>query len=131
MRERVQFDIKEMARWLEMRRNNNHPTVLLLGARAGALFRSDHFFNCLRAFSSRDLSHLPRAVQFSEYYLTLVNGQFSETDIHSIFRTSFQNLTLTKADLCLAELVKQDHFDEIISTNIDNLLVSSFLQIEM
>jgi len=131
MLERAQFDIKEMARWLEMRRNNNHSTVLLLGSRAGALFHSDHFFDCMRAFSPRDLSHLPRAAQFSENYLTLVNGQFSETDIHSIFRTSFQNLALTKADICLAELVKQDHFDEIISTNIDNLLVSSFLQIEM
>src|SRR5215469_8177111 len=103
MPESAQFSIKEMARSLEMRKMNDNPTVLLLGAQAGALFRSEHFFNCLREFSQRDVSSLSRATQFSEYYLTLTDGPFSEADIHSIFRTSLQASAPSKFDLCLAE----------------------------
>jgi hypothetical protein len=131
MSESRQSTIKEMAELLRVRKSNSHSTVLLLGARAGALFRSDHFFECLRAFSQRDLSLSPRTTQFSEYYSTLTNNDFSEREIHSLFRKSLENLAATKADACLAELVEQGHFHEIISTNIDDILEQSFSQIEM
>jgi nucleoside phosphorylase len=131
MPESRQSTIKEIAELLRLRNSNSHPTVLLLGSQAGALFRSDHFFKSLCGFSQRDLSLSSHTAQFSEYDTILTNNQFSETEIHSLFRKSLENLVATKADVCLAELVRQEYFDEIISTNIDDLLEQSFAQIGM
>jgi hypothetical protein len=131
MQERRRFDIEEMAKRLEMRQGNNHHTTLLLGARAGELFRSEHFYSSLQQFSNRDFSKLSRPERFGECYRILTQTPFSETDIHSVLRKSLENLTITKADDCLAELVKQGHFAEIISTNIDDGLERALMQAEM
>jgi len=132
MQERSPLRTKDMARLLQMRKKNNHSTVLFLGAQAGGLFRSEHFFTCLREFSQNDVISLSRTAQFSHHFSTLTDTNlFSETDIHSIFRTSLQEVTVTKADLCLAELIKQFLFDDIICTSIDNLLETSLVAVEM
>ena len=131
MAEQKQSDIDELAKLLKLRKATEHPTVLLLGSRAGELFRSKHLYENLQNFSHRDFSKLSRAEWFSECYSILTRNQFSETDIHGILRTALRDLTVTKADACLAEMVKQGHFDEIISTNIDDVLEQSFLTVEM
>jgi len=58
MSEHKQFGIKEMADLLEMRKRNNHRTVLLLGSRTGCLFRSEHFYETLQKFSHRSFNNL-------------------------------------------------------------------------
>jgi len=126
-----QFDMNEMARLLKMRKMNNHHTVLLLGARAGGLFRSEHFYDSLQQFSNRDFNELSLSERFGECYSILTKNLFSETDIHSILRTSLQKLTVAESDAYLVELVKQGYFDEIISTNIDGMLEDAFKQAEM
>src|SRR5579859_4383721 len=125
------FDINEMARLLETRKMNNHPTVLLLGTRAGGLFRSAHFYGSLHQFSNRDFYKLSRAEQFGECYFILTKYLFSEIDIHNILSASLKNLTVTVADTCLAKLVGQGYFDEVISVNIDGMLEDAFKQAEM
>jgi hypothetical protein len=122
MREQQQWDIEELAKLLELRKVNGQPTVLLLGMRAGELFRSKHFYESLRRFSHRDFSNLSRIEQFRECYAILTKNPFSEKDIHSILRTALSDLDVTTADAYLAELVKQGHFDEIIYTSIDDAL---------
>jgi hypothetical protein len=131
MREQQQWDIEELAKLLKLRKGNGQPTVLLLGARAGELFRNRYFYESLRGFSHRDFNNLSRIEQFCECYTILTKNPFSETDIHSILRASLRDLAITKTDAYLAELVKQGYFDEIISTNIDDVLERSFLQADM
>lgn len=131
MLEHKRFGIKEMANLLEMRKQNNHRTVLLLGSRAGWLFRSEHFYETLQKFSHRGFNNLSQSAQFGECYSILSKTQFSETEIHSLLRTSLQDLTLSRTDACLAHLIRNGYFDEIMSTNIDNGLEQSLAQMGM
>lgn len=130
MQDQALFGIQEMAKRLKDRKYINNSTVLLLGAQTGELFRSEQFFTYLRGSSHHDLTSLSRTAQFSHYFSTLTGSQFSEIEIHSLFRKFLQN-EVTNADLCLAELIKHEHFDDIIYTCIDDLLESSLQQIEM
>jgi hypothetical protein len=126
------LDIQDMANLLEMRKNNNHPTVLLLGARAGRLFHSMHFSETLLPFSKRDFHQLSRIKQFQECYSILTNdNKLSERDLHSILQESLKNLPITNADICLASLIRHQYFDEIISTNIDEVIDDALAQTEM
>src|SRR5579883_375585 len=119
------------ARILEVRKKINHSTVLVLGSRAGALFRSKKLYEMLRQFSKRDFSRLSQTEQFAECYSLLTKNLFSETDIHAILRSSLQDQSVTKVETILAELVKRGYFSEIISTNVDDLLERAFIQAEM
>ncbi|HEY7420293.1 MAG TPA: hypothetical protein VH593_34260, partial [Ktedonobacteraceae bacterium] len=60
MAEQKQFKIEELAKLLELRKAADHPTVLLLGSRAGELFRSQHLYEHLQSFSHRDFSKVNR-----------------------------------------------------------------------
>jgi len=131
MPESEQFDISTIAKLLDVRKRNNHRAVLLLGARTGGLFRSDHFYESLQEFSNRDFNKLSPLEKFNECHSILTSDHFSEAEIHSIVRTSLRDLTVTIADACLAELVKQGYFEEIISTNIDDMLEQALVEIEM
>jgi len=121
----------EIAKVLEKRKRDNHSSVLLLGSRAGALFRSKHLFNVLHQFSHRNFSRLSHTEQFEDCFTILTRIPFSETEIHALLRSSLQDSVLTGADICLAELIRQGHFDEIITTNIDDVLEQSLSQAEM
>lgn len=124
-------DAKELAKRLKFRKERNDHTVLLLGARAGALFRSEHFYESLQQFSNRGFSGLSRLEQFAECYSILTKASFSENDIHGTLRVSLQDLELSIAEQCLAEFVKHEYFDEIISTNVDGFLEQALIQAEM
>jgi hypothetical protein len=125
-------DIQEMASLLEMRKKNHQHTVLLLGARAGQLYRSTDFYDNLLRYSKRNFHLLPRIRQFQECYSILTsNNKFSERDLHSILQMSLKNLPATHADISLASLIRNQYFDEIISTNIDDVLEDALVQTEM
>jgi hypothetical protein len=53
-------DIQKIANLLEMRKESNHSTVLLLGSRAGKLFRSTVLYEILQPFSRRNFDELSR-----------------------------------------------------------------------
>jgi len=131
MRERSQLGIREMANLLEVRKDSHHPTVLLLGTRAGRLFRSTHFYNNLQLFSNRNFQEIPLISQFQECYAILTSDKFSETDIHSILRRSLKDVSVIDTDTNLASLIKHGYFNEIISTNIDDALEDALLQTGM
>lgn len=119
------------AKILEVRKKINHSTVLVLGSRAGALFRSKNLYETLRLFSNRDFSRLSQTEQFAECYSLLTKNLFSEIDIHALLRSALQDLPVTKVETILAELVKRGYFSEIISTNVDELLERALIQVEM
>jgi hypothetical protein len=131
MHEHSQLGIREMANLLEVRKDSHHPTVLLLGARAGRLFRSTRFYDNLQLFSNRNFQELPLITKFQECYAILTSDKFSETDIHSILQRSLKDIGVIDADMGLASLIKHEYFDEVISTNIDDTLEDALLQTEM
>lgn len=121
-----------MANLLAIRKKNHQHTVLLLGARAGQLFRSAHFYGQLQLVSKRNFHQLSRIKQFQECYSILANDtKLSERDLHSILQESLKHLPVTNADVCLASLIRHQYFDEIISTNIDEVLDDALAQTEM
>jgi hypothetical protein len=123
MSEPRQLDVTQMATRLGVRARSKHRTVLVLGSSVGGLFRSKQFYEILHKFSSNDgFSRLPNITQFNKGYEILRNGQFSETELHSMLRSFLHELTVTDADISLADLIHQGHFDEIVSTNVDDLL---------
>jgi len=125
-------NILEVATMLETRRKTNKRTTLVLGARAGGFFRSKELLDILRSFSLRDFTHLTPLEQFAECYQVLnQRGQFSENDLDGILRQALNEVFLSGTDLCLAELIKENIFDMIISTNIDDLLERALEQVEL
>src|SRR6266566_8954815 len=111
----IKSDVVTIAQRLKMRKANNHPTTLFLGARAGGLFRSEHFYETLGGFSSRDFNKLTHEEQFKECYNILEAVHLSETELDNLLKTSLQNLDTIEADICLAELVKDGIFHIVIS----------------
>src|SRR5262249_23362690 len=94
-------------------------------------FRSTLLYENLLPFSKRNFHQLSRIKQFQECYSILTNDhKFSERDLHSILQTSLKNLPVAKADVSLASLIMNQYFDEIISTNIDDVLDDALAQTE-
>ena len=120
-----------MAHRLEMRKKNNHHTVLLLGTRPRRLFHSTHIYKSLQKLSSRNFHQLSCTLQFQERYALLTSDKFSEADLHSILQTPLKYLHMSQTDACLASLIKQEYFDEVISTNIDDILEETLLQVDL
>ena len=122
----VKIDIAEIAHALKTRKNNNQSMVLLLGSRAGALFHSQSFYETMKGYSNRNFNMLSRQEQFVECYKLLQQGRFGDREIHSILTHSLREKTAIEVNICLAELVKQDLFDIILSTNVDTFLEDAF-----
>lgn len=122
-------NVTEMANWLKMRKSANRRTVLFLGARTGGLFRSKDFYDQAQQWSNRAFNELSQIEQFGECYQVL--NHFSESDLDGFFTLSLKNVGTSEADACVTELVKQDLFDVIITTNIDDLLEQAFREGEM
>lgn len=119
--------IQKIANLLEMRKESNHPTVLLLGSRAGKLFRSAVLYEVLQPFSRRNFEQLSHLEQFRECLHILTSNKFDETDIHSLLHASLRNVGNADVDVLLATLLKYGYFHEIITTNIDDGLEGAML----
>jgi len=131
MRDPKPFTSKEMAEILENKKLLNSPVVLILGGRSGALYRSSLFFELVQKFCDPDFSKLPRFEQFGHLLSRFTQEYFSPSDIHHILRTSFEKSKITEADYCLAELIKQGHFEEIIYTGYDDGVEIALNHVEM
>ena len=117
MRKSSQLGIQKMADLLELRKKNHQHTVLLLGSRAGQLFRSTLFYDKILPYSKRNFHQLSRIKQFQECYSILTgDNKFSERDLYSILKASLKNVPVVDADVSLASLIRNHYFDEIIST---------------
>lgn len=124
-------DVIEIAHVLKARKNNYQGMVLFLGSRAGGLFHNQSFYEIMRGYSTHNFNLLTHEEQFSECYKILQKGRFSENEIHIILTLSLKDMLTTEANICLAELIKQDFFDIIISTNVDSVLEDALKDIGM
>lgn len=124
MKDLVELTVQHMGEWLELRRRNNHQTTLLLGSRAGALYRSLPFYHYCQQHTSHNLyTHSPMW-SFRECYHVLLQRQLGERELHTLLQDAFKNISnlLGPYDLHFAELVKKGYFREVISTNIDDII---------
>src|SRR5579859_7028723 len=113
------IQIAEIARELEERKNENRRPVLILGSRAGGLFRSQYFNETMLKYSMRNFADLTLREQFSQCYDILDKETMARTDLKIIITKALENLNFAIADDCLAELVKQGLFEFIFTNNVD------------
>ena len=128
----AEVNIAEIAYALKTKKDNNQSMVLFLGSRAGSLYRSQSFYDIMKVYSTRNFKALSRQRQFVECYRLLQQeDRFGDREIHSILMQSLQEKAAVEVNICLAELVKQDLFDIIISTNVDTFLEDAFKEMGM
>jgi hypothetical protein len=129
----VRIEIEHLARELENRKHEKAKTVLILGSRAGALFRSQKFYDDIAYLSPKNLTMLSVTEQFSEAYsiLKAEKDKNPVEDIRILLVSAIKNSMHSTEDTSLAELVKQNVFDTIFSLNMDDLLYSAFIRHEM
>lgn len=122
-----EIDISQMASILKMRHNHT-PTTLLLGAKAGKLFRNQSFYEKLKPFNPSGqtaFDALSPEKQYQECYHILERLPLSPNDLHLILRASLHAPRIEPADLILAELIKGAFFNPLFTTNIDTVLERS------
>lgn len=116
------FSIQELARLLKIRVYTKKP-ILFLGSRAGGLFKNPELYQTLGQFSLRTFGELNDFEKFAECYRQLNKpGYFSETDIDGFLKTALRGISVTYADIFIADLLKQKVFEVIITTCIDDVL---------
>lgn len=131
--EHAHLNVSHMAKILGLRRQQGRDTVLVLGSRAGGLYRNREFYETLKLFGDPSFSSLPRIKQFGQCYriLTRRKNVFDLSDIDGILTHALKELDITDADIRLAELVKSGLFGIIVTTNIDTILEESLKSLKM
>jgi hypothetical protein len=123
--------IEELAKDLAERSNKNQQPALILGSRAGGLFRSNEFYEDMRVYSMRNFAELSLREQFSEAFNILGKAGMWHTELRHLITQALQSQHFTIADDCLARLMKEKHFKVIFSNNMDDLLESAFSALGM
>jgi hypothetical protein len=133
MPEQDSFGVGEIAHRLQLRLRSRYHTILLLGSRAGALYRSN-LHKKLEAVSLSNLNDLPPPKRLEACYHILFSNarlQFSEAELHQLVGTSLQEVEFSIADIGLAELIKLGYFNTVITTNIDDTLERALSMIDV
>src|SRR5579859_112480 len=125
------FTTHDMGEWLERRRRNNQQTILLLGCRAGALYRSLPFYNYCEQYTAQKLQTYSPIWSFRECYKVLLQQQLGERELHTLLQDAFRHVRnlLGEGDGCFAEIVRRGYFREIISTNIDDIVEQALFHV--
>lgn len=128
----TRIEIETLAKELENRKHEKSKTVLVLGSRAGALFRSSKFYDEMAYLSPtpQNLSTLSITEQFSSFYALLKTAKKQNLveDIIILLTGAIKNSMRSTEDTSLAELVNQHIFNTIFSLNMDDLLYSAFIK---
>ena len=114
-----EITIATMAQCLKVRQKLQKPTLLFLGAKAGALFQSQTLYDKLQRFSPRRYDARNQLARFHQCIGILEKGQFSETEIHYILSRSLEDSFIEDTHKYIAALVKYNFFQLIATTNID------------
>ncbi|WP_220207213.1 5'-methylthioadenosine/S-adenosylhomocysteine nucleosidase family protein [Reticulibacter mediterranei] len=125
----ARLEIEHLAKALESRKHEKLKTVLILGTKAGALFRNPKFFEDMSLLSPKSLVALSMTEQFREAFsiLKAERNKSSLEDIKILLTSAIGNSMYATEDTCLAELVKQNIFNTIFSLNMDDLLYNAFI----
>lgn len=122
MTDMYRLSMQEIAKNLEFRKQIQNSATLVLGSRAGGLFRSQALYAMLSDLISRNLQELPRSKAFEECYHVFSTWPLSPTDLHNTIRHALQDVSFSHEDEALARLIQQGYFSDIITTNVDDML---------
>lgn len=130
------IDITELADLLEDRKNNNSQKIaLILGSRAGALFRSQSFIDAMAHYraSPHFFVDMNERERFGACHALLKQAKEREAgnDLEITLKQTIKDVPFSMADDCMAELVKQEIFKMILSFNPDDLLYSAFTALDL
>src|SRR5579859_4544648 len=127
------IDVTELAEVLEERKSNSQRIAVIIGSRAGALFRSADFYEELKAYSTRSLADMDERTRFCECHSIL----------EDIFRRKAMSLKEIRSFIegqidvhfdveeHLAQMVKDDFFKVVVTNNIDDIVYESFKAVGM
>ncbi len=125
------IDVPTLVQMLQDKKNNNQKTVLILGSRAGALYRSLGLYEWLEQSSKRDFTGMSQRERFSECYNVLrqlkAEKGTSSRDIKSGLIHALEKVNFSEEEDCLIELVQQGLFQIILYNNADDLLYDAFI----
>jgi len=126
-------DITEIAEILEDRKSKTQRIAVILGSRAGALFRSGNFYDELKLYSTRNFADMDERSRFYECHAILEDICRRRSMSIKELRSFIEEQIYTHCDVenHLAELVKDDFFRVIITNNIDDVLYESFKAVGM
>jgi len=129
----ARIEIENLAKELENRKHEKSKTVLILGSKAGAIFRNPRFYEEIAYFSLKTMAGFSITEQFSEAYATLIQEKSRNTleDLRIFLTSAIGSVMHSAEDTNLAELVKQELFNTIFSLNMDDLLYNAFIRHEM
>ena len=127
------IDITELAETLEDRKSNSQRIAVILGSRAGALFRSTDFYEDLKAYSTKNFADMDQRTRFYECYAILEDIYKSKRMSIKELKSFIEGQIDVHQDIenHLAELVKDAFFKVIITNNIDDILYESFKAVGM
>lgn len=96
--------------------------ILFLGSKAGGFFENEKLYSQVKGFSTETFDSLEREEKFQTCY-RMLEENFFERDRDSVLNQSLSTEQDSRLeDDYLAEMIKANIFDGIISTNIDPLL---------
>jgi hypothetical protein len=127
------IDIPEIADILAEKKSNSQRIALIIGSRAGALFRSGEFYDDLNAYSARNFADMDERTRFYECYSLLEDIYKRRRMSLKEIRSFIEGQIYGHSDVArhLAQLVKADFFKVIITNNIDDILYESFNAVGM
>jgi len=125
--------IADIAKTLKLRKATQKTTALFLGAKAGGLFRSSRLYDLLRSVGPNDLYNLPPLERYRECYHILCDPKYSLQDINHVLadKELVKQITIELPELCVAELMKQNIFNPILSVSVYGEFEEAFRQMGM
>ncbi len=125
------IDVPTLVQMLQDKKANNQRTVLILGGRTGALYRSAELYDWLQQLSKRDFTGMSQQDRFSECYTVLrqlkAEKGTSSRDIKSGLIRALAKVNFSEEEDCVIELVQQGLFQVILYNNVDDLLYDAFI----
>jgi hypothetical protein len=121
--------IDKIAGCLTLRRKTQNTTILVLGSRAGSLFRNGFLYDTLNLFQTGGINRVSLPQRFAACFHMLNTLNQEERD--EIIRTAHKQIKVEEADIQVAQLAKRGFFNMLVTTNITTMLEEAFTKTGM
>ncbi len=127
------IDLVDLATELEECNLKDQKVALILGARTGALFRSQYFKKVMSQYSVRTLAELSPYESFTECFTILQREKqsFGRVNLRIMLEKALEDIHFSFTEVCLAELVQLKVFKTLITTSASSLLEDAFQTLKM
>jgi hypothetical protein len=127
------IDLVDLATQLEECNLKDQKVALILGARTGALFRSQYFKKVMSQYSVRTFTELSPYESFTECFTILQHEKqsFGRSNLRVMLDKALEDIHFSSTEVCLAELVRLKVFKTLITTSASSLLENAFQTLKM